>query len=125
MKWMKKGDFAILVCIAAAAAAVLFVWHAGDSAVYGEIWQDNELVRQIRLEDGYHETVLLEEGDYHGTIEIDGKRMRFAAADCPDQVFVHTGWIVNAGQTAVCLPGKALIKIKGEEMPSGVDVVAS
>lgn len=38
----------------------------------------------------------------------------FASSDCPDGVCVRTGVLNRAGQTAVCLPNRLVIRVEGE-----------
>ncbi len=57
--------------------------------------------REIRLSGSYDETILVEKG-----------RIRFKEADCPDQICVKTGWLEEPGDTAVCLPNRAIVRIE-------------
>jgi len=57
--------------------------------------------REIKLQGHYHETILVEKG-----------RIRFKEADCPDKICVKTGWLQEPGDTAVCLPNRAVITIE-------------
>lgn len=56
--------------------------------------------REIRLPGKYNETVRVEKG-----------RIRFQEADCPDKICVKTGWLEKPGDTAVCLPNRAVVTI--------------
>jgi len=44
------------------------------------------------------------------------------SSTCKDQVCVHTGWLSGAGQTAVCLPYRVVLKVVAVE---GGNVVSS
>lgn len=119
---LRPGDFAIIavVLLLAAAAALPFVF-APDDGLVCEITQDGALVRRIALADGSRETVTLT-GAVTNVIEIEGKTVRFAHSDCPDQVCVHTGTLTRAGQIAVCLPNQVIVRLNGAE--GEVDAVA-
>ena len=56
-------------------------------------------------------------------IEISGKTVRFASSDCPDQVCVRTGTLTRAGQIAVCLPNRVVVRLVGAGQE--VDAIAS
>lgn len=110
---LKWGDFVIIgvvLVLAAALAAVLVAGTQGD-LLYAEVWQDNALVERIALTDETDRTIDL---DGHNVIVLSGKTARMASADCRDQVCVRTGTLTRAGQVAVCLPNRVVLKIVGE-----------
>jgi len=45
------------------------------------------------------------------TVLAQNGKVCISASDCPDQICVHTGWLSSAGQTAVCLPFKVVLKV--------------
>ncbi|MFR5073321.1 MAG: NusG domain II-containing protein [Bianqueaceae bacterium] len=51
-----------------------------------------------------------------------GVENKFLSSDCPDQVCVRTGFISLAGQTAVCLPHRLVVRIISDS-PSDLDVI--
>lgn len=64
----------------------------------------------------------LEAQGYHYIMSYEGGRIRFAQADCPDQVCVRTGWVERTGQVAACVPGHLILKITGPSAPNGNDI---
>ena len=64
---------------------------------------------------------------YNYRIAYESGRIRFAHADCPDQICVHTGWISRSGELAACVPGHLVLRINAEqdqtENPDDLDVV--
>ncbi|MBC8545070.1 NusG domain II-containing protein [Bianquea renquensis] len=56
------------------------------------------------------------------TFQIQDGKIRFLSSDCPDQVCVRTGFISLAGQTAVCLPHRLVVRIISDS-PSDLDVI--
>lgn len=109
---LKWGDFVIIgiVLLAAALTAVLAAGTQGDR-LYAEIWQDNQLIERVALTDDTDRTIDL---DGHNVIVLSGKSARMESADCRDQVCVRTGTLTRAGQVAVCLPNRVVLKIVGE-----------
>ncbi len=116
MSWrneLKKGDFAIILAILLLAGAVFLPFAlAPTQGLTCEITQDGETVRRIRLGAGVNETITLE-GAVTNTIVVEPDGVYFASSDCPDQVCVHTGKLTRAGQTAVCLPNRVVVRLIG------------
>ena len=119
---LKLGDFIIIgavLVMAAALTAVLALQNAGSS-LYAEVWQNEKLVERVKLTDTTDRTIELD----GNTIVLAGKTAKIASADCRDQVCVRTGTLTHAGQAAVCLPHRVVLKLVGENS-SGIDAVAS
>ena len=110
LKWGDAVIIAVVLVLAAALTAVLAAGTQGDR-LYAEVWQDNQLVERVALNDGTDRTIDL---DGHNVIVLSGKSARMASADCRDQVCVRTGTLTRAGQVAVCLPNRVVLKIVGE-----------
>jgi len=112
---MKRGDIIILlICLAVAGllflprltlppASKLLVTSSGGQL---EFPLQDDFLREI---DGV-------------VIEIKGMRARVVSSPCRDQLCVRAGWLSRPGDTAVCLPRRVAIQIKGGQ--SGVDSVA-
>ena len=47
------------------------------------------------------------------TVELSPKGARVASSTCPDQVCVHTGLLTRAGESAICLPARATLRLEG------------
>lgn len=52
------------------------------------------------------------------TVEFSPQGARVLASGCPDQTCVRTGRITHAGEAAVCLPGRVVLRLEGS---SGMD----
>lgn len=119
---LKWGDFVIIgvvLALAAAIAAVLALGTSGDR-LYAEVWQDNELVERVELTDSTDRTIDL---DGHNVIVLSGRTAAMQSADCRDQVCVRTGTLTRAGQVAVCLPNRVVLRITGGT--SEIDAIVS
>lgn len=110
---LKWGDFVIIgaVLVLAAALAAWFAIGTQGDRLYAEVWQDNALIERVALTDETDRTIDL---DGHNVIVLSGKTACMASADCHDQVCVRTGMLTRAGQVAVCLPNRVVLKIVGE-----------
>lgn len=119
---LKWGDFVIVgvvLALSAAIAAVLALGTSGDR-LYAEVWQDNELVERVELTDSTDRTIDL---GGHNVIVLSGRTAAMQSADCRDQVCVRTGTLTRAGQVAVCLPNRVVLRITGET--SEIDAIVS
>ena len=98
---------------------VLALGASGDR-LYAEVWQDNTLVERVELTDSTDRTIDL---DGHNVIVLSGRTAAMQSADCRDQVCVRTGTLTRAGQVAVCLPNRVVLRITGET--SEIDAIVS
>ena len=119
---LKWGDFVIIavVLLLAAALTAWFALGTTDGQLYAEVWQDDVLVERVKLTDETDREIDL---DGHNVIVLAGKTARMESADCHDQVCVRTGTLTRAGQVAVCLPNRVILKIVGEM--SEIDAIVS
>lgn len=46
------------------------------------------------------------------TVNVSPNEARVSQSDCPDQICVHSGTISQIGQTAVCVPLRAVLRIE-------------
>lgn len=112
---IRIGDIAVALIIAAAGVSLLagFV-PRGDAPELAIVTQDNiELARFELGALGAEQRVEID-APYHLVIQAEEGQIRFIEADCPDQVCVHTGWLVRPGQVAACVPSGVLIRLEGE-----------
>lgn len=112
----KIGDIFIVILILLTAVLTSVKSLQGNySTKIAVISQNNTVLQRISLNDHSSESLYIDyDGKYPGTIEVNGGKVRFHQAECPDQVCVETGWISKPGQIAVCLPAGVIIKIEGE-----------
>lgn len=50
------------------------------------------------------------------TIEIKDGKIRMVFSPCPDKLCMKQGYIMNKGESIVCVPNRIVIKIKGENI---------
>ena len=119
---LKWGDFIIIgaVLLLAAALTALMAQNTAGGRLYAEVWQNDVLVERVVLTDETDRTIDL---DGHNVIVLAGKTARVESADCHDQVCVRTGTLTRAGQVAVCLPNRVVLKLVGET--GAIDAIVS
>ena len=54
---------------------------------------------------------------YTVTVTVENGTVRVSENDCPGGDCMRTGAISRAGQSIVCMPGRVVVKIIGEETP--------
>lgn len=123
-KWLmslKLGDLFLYAMITLIAAGLL-VYAAQmrkETDVHAVLAMDGETVAEISAETMTGQGVLqFEAYGYSYQIIYDTGRVRFAEADCPDQICVHTGWLSLNGELAACVPGHLVLRITSDEMVS-------
>lgn len=120
---IRLGD--ILLALAVAAAAFILIFgidqQAADSAS-AVVLRDGEEIARVSLDELEEQTEIhIDELGIIITAEKD--RIRFTESSCLDQTCVHTGWLTRAGDTAVCLPNRVIVKLVGNE-PTDIDIIA-
>ncbi|MDR3766045.1 MAG: NusG domain II-containing protein [Butyricicoccus sp.] len=119
MSWfhnLKKGDLVIIAIVLLLAALVFAPFALAPSqSLTCEITQDDETIRRVRLGAGYQETITIEGDSVTNVIQIEDDCVYFASSDCPDQVCVRTGKLTRAGQIAVCLPNRVVVRLVGAQ----------
>ncbi len=120
---IKWGDCVIIALVLALALAIGVPFYLRPSDhLTCEILQNGAVVRTIPLTDAVEETITIEGETITNVIEITPGGVRFAESDCPDQVCVRSGLLTRAGQSAVCLPNRVIVRLTGAEAPA-VDAV--
>lgn len=111
---LHKADILLAGAILAAAFLIgAFQMAQSSQAVTAQIYQDNQLIRTVWLSSAPDETIEIG-GAYPLTIVIQAGKIGFQNAACPDQLCQHYGMIDKAGQTAVCLPNRTVIRLEGQ-----------
>ena len=96
-----------------AAGLVRYYQQTGPSdGLIAVITRDGQLVERIDLQQVNAPRQIILPGPYHEIVQVEPGRIRFQQADCPDKICVHTGWLEEPGDVAVCLPNRAVVKIE-------------
>lgn len=115
---MKRGDrlmlraFAVLLVICAA------LWccrhFSSQGALVAVITQNGNVIRTIELDGAAPEKfVIPDENGGGNTIRIADGEISVVSADCPDKDCVRRGVLKRAGESAICLPHRLVIRIAG------------
>lgn len=124
MRLTKADKWLIGALLAASAGGIGFnlALLSSAGAQEAQVYKEGRFVQTIGLRPGYHEELRLGGAERYNLIVADNGRVRVAAADCPDQVCVRTGWVGAAPQQIVCLPYRVVIKVVSSAPPDVDDI---
>lgn len=119
----RRGDAVAIACVVLAALAMLacflFFSVSGEASV-ARVYQDGELIREIRLDTNGEFTV---EGAWRNVITVRDGKIAVTESNCPGGDCVHSGWIQSPGRSIVCLPNRVEIRLEGTLQDDDVDAV--
>ena len=112
-KFIKTQDLIIIILILLSSVSIYFIVNKFVlvNAVEAEILYNNKILENVSLNEN---RIFSPEGFPNIELEIKNNSIAFIHSDCPDKVCVNTGFINKAGQTAVCLPNKMVIRLKAD-----------
>lgn len=107
-------------------AAVWSFWQITTARPGGKLIaeQDGEFLFSYMLNSGDKEFDVLTADGGMNHVRVQGGRVAVTDADCPDKVCVKSGWILNSGESIICLPHKLVLRIEGEPTEGEPDAVA-
>lgn len=118
-KLLRKGDFAVIAVIVAAALIFAFANRFGSKNPVAEIIVDGQVVETVDLSAAKERYEIMPNSAYNILIIAENGEIWFECSDCKDKLCVAAGKLKNGGDTAVCLPAKTVITV----VSSDVDAV--
>lgn len=113
MSRTEKIIICAILAVCAAAALIITLYSSGHSAKYAVISVDGEEVfRRALTKDG--EFTVPEIPDMR--FEISGGGVRVIGSDCPDKICIKTGLVTETAMSAVCLPNRVVVTVKGDDI---------
>ena len=91
-----------------------------ETGASAEVRVNGQVVKQFDLNKNETWTYRAKNGNWN-IIEVKDGKIRDKADNSPDQIAVHTGWIDQVGQTAVCLPHNLVIQVMSGKENNEVD----
>ena len=114
---MKKGDYIVIVVLTLVIllSFAVFLPKAGENkSTTAIIMIDGKLYKEIKLTDNYNNFIEINSRFGYNKIDISGKKVRIAEADCEDKLCHNMGEIEKPGQSIVCLPHRLIVYIEGD-----------
>lgn len=104
----------ILMAILGFAGLKLYQNHDKSNHRIAVIVHDKKVIERIDLNSVVEPRNIEVSGNYHSNLRVENGRIKFEHADCPDKICVYTGWVMNKGDLAVCIPNKVLVYIEND-----------
>lgn len=120
LKFIKKGDIALIAVILIAAAVFMFWNNSKTEAVQAVITVDGEIVKTVDLGNTKERITFIPATSPRVVITAENGKIRFESADCEDKLCVNCGELSKHGDTAVCLPSKTVITVTGSDVDAVV-----
>lgn len=110
----RRGDGVVLtLAVLLLVGLYALLWQAEGHGAEAVVMVDGK--RWARL-DLFHDQDLEAPGPLgHSHIQVRNGRVRFVDSPCPNKLCVHTGWLSEGGETAICLPNRVSVKIPGND----------
>lgn len=110
----------LLLLVLAAGGLLLWTRLAPAGAVAVVEAEGRELARrELRLLSKPETLTAAGAGGLQVTVELSPQGARVIEAGCPDKSCQRTGWLTQAGDCAVCLPARVVLRLEGG--PAGAD----
>jgi len=111
LRFMKPGDWAVLLACAAGTAALAPLVFSGGAAEKAVVRRDGVVVAELPLTQARR----IEVAGALGTsvIEVQPGRARVAADPGPRQYCVRQGWLSQPNAIAICAPSHISLSIAG------------
>lgn len=127
MKPLDRWVFGLLgTCALGGALAFLPGNRERGSLPVAEILQEGRVVERVALDPSAlpREWVLSSPGGGVNRVRLEGGRICMVEANCPDRDCVRAGWLDRPGQTAVCLPHRVALRVRGTGKGEGMDGIS-
>lgn len=120
IKLFKKGDIAVIAVIILTAALFMLWSNSKSGDVQAVITVDGKTVETVDLQSVEEKTVIKPQTNPQVVIVAENGEIYFESADCEDKLCISSGRLSKHGDTAVCLPAKTAITVKGADVDAVV-----
>ncbi len=111
----QKRDLVLLLALLLLASALLLAFLFRPASQRAVVEREGEILweEDLSLLTGPKEMVF--EGANHISLVVrfSPEGAQVISSQCPDQICVETGFLVRAGEAAVCLPGRLVLRMEG------------
>ena len=108
-KLVTRTDILLVLFLIIAAAGFLFFQKQNSTGSMVIIYSDNEVIREIPLDQDIIFTVSNDMGT--NTIVVENDLVYVTDADCPDKRCEKQGAISDPGEVIICLPHKLIVEV--------------
>ena len=90
-----------------------FYWHDDSHGAEVVVLVDGQRFARLNL---FNDQDLEVPGHLgHSHIQVREGQVRFVDSACPNKQCVHTGWLKQSGEVAVCLPNKVSVQVLADD----------
>lgn len=115
-KLFRKGDIAVILIILIVAAAFYFFRLSDSDKLEAVITVNGETVETIDLSAEKEKRLIRLNTDPEVIIAAENGAVYFEESGCSDKLCVLCGKLTKKGDTAVCLPAKTVVTVKGADV---------
>lgn len=118
-----RRDLLAVLGVALAALIWLLLARAAPGGTTAVVELDGQVVmtRDLTRLEGTESAGIEGRNGIALTVEFSREGARIAQSGCPDKTCQRTGWLRKAGDSAVCLPGRVVLRLEG---PGGAGIDA-
>jgi hypothetical protein len=105
----------IIVTLATVLVASLYLllWRPGAAGIELSVWVSGEETMRVPL--SVDRRIEVDGAIGTSIIEISNDRARVVDSPGPRKICVRTGWLREAGESAICLPNEVVIRVEGAD----------
>lgn len=115
-KLFRKGDIAVIAVILIVAAAFYFFTVSDSDKLEAVITVDGEIIETIELDAEKEKRLISLKTNPEVIIAVENGAIYFEESGCDDKLCVLCGKLTKKGDTAVCLPAKTVVTVKGADV---------
>ncbi len=119
-KLFRPADIIPIILLLAAPLIYFFAGAAAENdGAYAEISCGGEIIGTVDLDiNGVYSYPRT--GEMEFTVSDGG--IWVSKSDCPDKICMNTGRLCRAGETAVCVPNKVVVTVRGKNGKDAEDI---
>lgn len=112
---LKIGDIALVAAILISAVLLFFCFGRLDGGIVSVVQNGKEIYRFGLNDSRWIGKDIEIDGACHNTLRIENGEVYVAAADCPDQVCVHSAPVSENGGVICCVPNGLTVTVQKEQ----------
>ncbi len=115
-KIIRRGDIILALAALAAALILLIFQRTSSGGRVAVVTVNSEVIARINLDELSERTVIKTDTEPSAVIVAENGEIYFESSGCKDKICVKTGRLTHKGDTAVCLPARAVVSISGSDV---------
>ena len=117
-KLLVGKDLLVLALLLLAAAGLCFLPREASARAVLTVDGETAAVRELEKLEKPERMTVAAYGGIELLVEFSPQGARILSSTCPDKTCARAGALTRAGDAAVCLPGRAVLKIDDKKAPA-------